>query len=181
VTHTVAPIVEGHGDVAALRVLLGKIAPAIRVARPVRFPKSKLVKVETELVRAVRIAGANIRPGETGLILLLIDGDEDCPAKLAPELLASMNKGARDIHCLVVFAVREFESWIVGGHPDLDIADPEHAGKAKGRIEKINGGLYQQSVDQARLASRIEVDRLRPHSPSFRRFAERIENFVNKP
>ena len=79
----VAPIVEGHGDVQALPVLLRMIDPTLQIARPVRFPRSKLIKQE-HLVRAAAIAAANII--DRGAIFLLIDADEDCAAQLGPEL-----------------------------------------------------------------------------------------------
>ncbi len=127
----VAPIVEGHGDVQALPVLLRMIDPTLQIARPVRFPRSKLIKQE-HLVRAAAIAAANII--DPGAIFLLIDADEDCAAQLGPELERYLSERFPKRLCRVVLAVREFEAWIVGGNPVYGINDADEAGALKERI-----------------------------------------------
>jgi hypothetical protein len=174
VSFTVAPIVEGHGDVAAIPLLIRGLAPAVQVARPVRFPKTRLV-IATELARAVSIARANIRDAAAGLVLLVLDADEDCAAALGPELLKTMRAASGGVDCFVAIAVREFESWIVGGHPDIDVAEPEVAGKPKDRIARVNDGLYKETADQPRFTSAIDPARLRARCRSFRRLVERLE------
>lgn len=171
---TIASIVEGHGDEPSLPVLLRRLVPTARVARPVRFPKTKLLAAEG-LTRAVAIARANIRKGEAGMILVVIDADEDCAAELGPGLLQRVKASAYDVECFVALAVHEFESWIVGGHPELDVEDPESAGKPKDRIAQVNGGRYKETVDQPRFTAAIDPERLRARSPSFRRLIERLE------
>ena len=116
VSFVVAPIVEGHGDVAAVPVLLRRLCPEIPVARPVRFPRSRLIE-EPQLVRAARIAAANIT--ERGAVLLVIDADEDCAAEIGPKLQATLTRAIPQLLCRVGIVVREFEAWIVGGDASL--------------------------------------------------------------
>ena len=169
----VAPIVEGHGDVQAVPVLLRKLNPEVRIAPPVRFPKSKLM-LEADLARAVKIARANIDAPEFGLLLLLLDADEDCPAIEGPRLLQTMRSAAWNVPCFVAFAKREFESWIIGGNSRFGDLDPDAIGAAKARIVQVNGGRYKETVDQAALTSHIDIARLEQCSASFRRLAVRF-------
>lgn len=170
----VAPIVEGHGDVDAVGVLLRYMLPGCRVATPVRLPKSKM-QIESELQKMAAIARSNIRTGEEGLLLLILDADSDCPAELGPKLLRTLTGRFSDVKCYVAVVKREFESWIAGGV--LGVADPEQAGDPKGLVKTANNGVYRESVDQARFASRIDHDLLKQRSASFRRFSEYLSRF----
>ncbi len=81
-----ACIVEGHGEVQAVPVLLRRLASALdptlplQVEQPIRITKSKLLQAR-ELERAVELAARKV--GGAGAILILLDGDDDCPAMLA--------------------------------------------------------------------------------------------------
>lgn len=170
----VAPIVEGHGDVAAVPVLLRRMAPSLLVARPVRFPRSQLV-VEAHLCRAAAIANANI--GERGAILLVMDADEDCAASLGPELEARLADKFPGRTCRVVLVVREFEAWIVGGDPKYQVDDADSAGDMKGRIREALG-LYKETADQPRLIAKSDIDRLTRVSRSFRRLRKVVDGLI---
>lgn len=161
----IAPIVEGHGDVAALPVLLRKIDPTVQVKRPVRFPRSKLL-IQDQLVRAAQIASANIT--HLGAVLLVIDADESCAATLGPELERQLLEALPNRTCRVVLAVREFESWIVGGDPEYGVENPDVAGDLKGRIQQRHG-VYKETADQARLMAVADLSLLEQKSRSFRR------------
>ena len=80
----IQPIVEGHA-VEALPVLLRRLrneieAYAVDFLRPIRRKRSELV-LEQPLRNAVRLA--LLKP-ECQAILIVFDGDDDCPAQLAP-------------------------------------------------------------------------------------------------
>ena len=81
----IQPIVEGHGDVAAFPVLLRRLveeaqAWEVGIGRPIRRRRNQLVqKAEVEL--AVRLA---LLQPDCGGVLILFDGDSDCPAELGP-------------------------------------------------------------------------------------------------
>lgn len=168
-----APIVEGYGDVDAVRVLVSLVAPELRVARPVRQGRGKLTHREG-LRHAVNIAAANITG--PGAILVLFDADHDCAAKLAPTLTAWLADDFPHLTCRVVLAVRGFESWIVGGDAAYGVNDPDHTGDPKRRIETAHG-TYKKTVDQPRYIARADFDRLRANSRSFRKFDKVIEEF----
>lgn len=85
----VAPIVEGHGEVAAIRDLVTRIGLElldgtwIEVAQSFRLDSGKLRKPD-EPAKAIRFQGARVR--ERGGVLVLRDGDDDdigCPVELA--------------------------------------------------------------------------------------------------
>lgn len=169
----IACIVEGHGEVEAVPVLLRRIATALRpgvdlnVAHPIRVPKSRLVRPD-ELERAVELAarGTTSRDG----ILVLVDADDACPAELGPSLLARARLARADRRIAVVIAKREFESWFVaaarsiagrrGLTCDLDPPpDPEGVTDAKGwlRARSEANVSYRETVDQAALVAVFDL------------------------
>jgi hypothetical protein len=87
----IVPIVEGHGEVQAVPELVRRLiaefnpAVAIELARAIRRPRGTLLK-EGGLEDAVRLGALEI--GDHGAILVLLDSEGDCPAQLAPPLLA---------------------------------------------------------------------------------------------
>jgi len=170
-SYVVAPIVEGHGDVAAVRVLIARLAPQLRVARPVRMPRQRLVLPE-HLSRAAQIARANIL--DRGALLLMLDADEDCAASLGPKLQATLMKSVSGCLCRVVLPVREFEAWIVGGTAGFSVDNPDSAGNPKRRIREACNGVYSETADQARLTATADLVRLHAVSRSFRKFEKVI-------
>ncbi|MBW8878244.1 MAG: hypothetical protein JF614_25050, partial [Acidobacteria bacterium] len=93
----VAPIVEGHGEDNAIRILLQRVwmellgGEYIDVLKPLRVSKLKLVQPR-ELVRSVELAVRNLRlrtpvSGDPAMVLILLDADQDAPCLLGPRLL----------------------------------------------------------------------------------------------
>jgi hypothetical protein len=114
----VAPIVEGQGEVACIRILLERIwemlgGEFIQVIQPIRKPRGQLVK-RGILQEAVRSTSIKLRNSSTSrdptLFLILIDADEDCPRDLGPKLLefARETNSVVDIAC--VLANVEYET-----------------------------------------------------------------------
>jgi len=169
----IAPIVEGHGDVSALPVLLRRLAPSLHVKRPVRFPRAQLLQ-HVHLERAVRIASSNIM--DHGGVLLVLDADQDCAARLGPDLEAQLRSLLPQRPSRVVVAVREFESWIVAGGPEYGVSDADAAGSPKRRIRDQHG-VYSEAADQARLIAVADLDLLERNSRSFRRLRRVIDEF----
>ena len=182
-------IVEGHGEVDSLPTLCRRIGSAfidhsrIRVSRPFRISRDKIVK-PGELERAVEFL--RYRVGEDGLIILLLDADDDCPLKLSRELRSRISP---DIRLSVVIANREFESWFLAGITSLrgkhgikkDASftnDPEAVRDAKSEISKlmIDGRCYGPTRDQSALAKELDiVEAIRARS--FRKLKEEIEKY----
>ena len=174
---TLAPIVEGHGDVIALPILLRRMNPALIVKRPVRFPKTKLL-IPEHLQRAAIIAASNIQP--PGAVLLVMDSDEECAATRAAEMVRLLGESLPGHLCKVALAVREFEAWIVGGDDYYAVPDADVAGNLKGRIRQ-RYGVYSETADQPRLIARADLSRLEQSSRSFRHLKSVVKQFVSKP
>ncbi len=199
----VAPIVEGHGEVAAIRVLLDRIwrellgQEFIHVLRPIRRPRSKFIRHSArgleldkdEITRAVRLADSKLQndPLEgAGLILFLLDADEDCPMEVAPRIQNVIADSAANRIALVL-PVIEYESWFVASADSLgDILDvhnvsasviqnPELSRSGKSWIEKRIHGRYSETVDQPRLSARIDLEAVRSRSSSFAKLCRELE------
>lgn len=109
----VLPIVEGHAETESVPVLLRRLG--IPCVRPFRVKRNKIVK-PGELESAITFATMD-RTGVTA-VLVLLDADDDCPAALAPALLERA-RAVSPLPVSVVFAVREFEAWFLGGLESL--------------------------------------------------------------
>lgn len=182
---TIASIVEGDGEVAALPKLLHRIAAELGVAKPMtpspmRVPRGKLA-IAGGIERAVSAAALRV-PGEGG-VLVLLDADDDCPAQLGPELLARAQAARQDKRIGVVLANHEFEAWFLAAAPSLaglhgfpaDFArpgNPEASRDCKGVLTRArpHGQPYKETVDQAPLASIFDMKMAREHADSFDKF-----------
>jgi hypothetical protein len=165
-------VVEGHGEVESLPVLIRKIAQhfdpsiAIDIPHPVRVTKSKLLK-PGELEKAAALAALNAGVG--GGVFVILDSDEDCPAKLGPELLARLRTARSNVPSAVVLAKKEFESWFLASAESLrgcrglpqDLMPPEQPEEIPGAKEwlssRIRDGAYASTVDQASLTSSLDL------------------------
>ena len=104
-------IVEGHGEVAAVPLLIRRIAKSlypnlgINIPHPIRVSRDKVIK-PGELERAVELAARNIK-GQ-GARFVLIDSDDDWPAQLGPALLHRALQVRSNLPIAVVLAKREF-------------------------------------------------------------------------
>jgi Domain of unknown function (DUF4276) len=199
---TIAPVVEGHGEVTALPVLLGRIARELgvyehelKICPPNRISRSKLA-TPAGIVNAVE-QGALRVPGDGG-VLVLFDADDDCPIDLVNTLLASACDARKDKHVGLVVAKREFEAWYLAsaeslagkcGLPD-DFSypgDPEAKRDAKGVLSKAmmqaSGHTYRETVDQQKLAKAFDMAMARERSPSFDKLWRQVESLcgVSQP
>ena len=174
-------IVEGHGECDSVPILIRRIANdldtglKVDVPHPVRVPKSKLLK-PGELERAVELAAMCVETD--GGILVILDSDDDCPAQLAPDLLARTRTARGDLPSAVVLANKEFESWFLAaaqslqGHRGLpeDLEPPGQPEAIRGAKEwlsqRVGTGAYSANVDQASLTSLFDFDLAR-RAPSF--------------
>lgn len=168
----VLPIVEGHAETESVPVLLRRLG--IPCVRPFRVKRNKVVK-PGELERAITLATMD-RAGATA-VLVLLDADDDCPAALAPALLQRA-RAVSPLPVSVVFAVREFEAWFLGGIHSLRgqrgisddasyDADPEQPRGAKERLETLMPGRsYLDTDDQPALAAALDIEEARLRCPS---------------
>jgi hypothetical protein len=170
----IACIVEGHGEVASLPILIRRIAqsvdPALSVdVHIIRVAKSKLLK-PGEVERAVRLAA--MRAGTGGGLLLMLDSDDDCPAQLGPALAARVRTSRSDLPSVVLLANREFESWFLAAAASFGIEAPPEPEVIRGAKEWIERhtptGVYSPSADQPSYTARFDLQQAR-RAPSFDR------------
>jgi hypothetical protein len=178
---TIATVVEGQGEVDALRVVLRRIAETfghwdLDLPTPYRMTRSRLVRPG-----GIEIAVAAVAPriGPRGGVLVLLDADDDIPCQLGPELLSRARQARSDQRLSVVLAKSEFESWFLAaagslagcrGLPDplRGPADPEGIRDAKKWLtDRMAGHPYKPTVDQAPLAARFDLALARAGSASF--------------
>ena len=186
----VAPIVEGHGEVQAVRELVTRIGLElldgtwIDVAQPFRLDSGRMRKPD-ELGKAIRFQAQRI-PGPGG-VLVLRDGDDKdviCPVTLA----SSIKPGAAAGHVAVevVIAWREYESWFLAAvdslhaHPAVRNdarapANPEGKRNAKGELEKLMLESYKETLHQAKFSALVDLKVAKENSRSFRRFVHAVE------
>ncbi len=189
-TPTITCIVEGHGEVRAVPVLLrrlaGEIGQYVVVLPPIRCPKSKIVRGtdtvnEPELRRAIELAALKLPSRESGAVLILLDADDACPAHLGPRIQQSSENIRPDVHIGAVIAKREFEAWFLAdptlwasrpgdSHP---ISDPEAITDPKSRLRR-ELGTYRETIDQPRLAATFDLAAAEAKCDSFRKFRAEV-------
>lgn len=171
----IACVVEGHGDIEAVPIVIRRIAeqnvPAVNVqfTAVIRIPKSKLIK-PGELERAVELA-ARSTSGRGGVVVVL-DSDDDCPAQIGPVLLGRATNARNNLPLAVILAKREFEAWFIAAAESLadraglvaDLqapVDPEGIRGAKEWLtERMRGTRsYSPTLDQPALAQIFDMER----------------------
>ena len=179
----IVSIVEGHGELDAVPILLRRIAAAalpvgaVDVRSPIRVDRRKIVKA-AELERAVELAAR--KAGAGGRILILLDAEDDCPAELAPALLRRARAARGDRAIRVVLAKTEYEAWFlaaadsIAGRHGIDEAatapaDPEAVTGAKEWLTRrmTAGRSYRPTRHQAALTTAFDIDAARRSAPSF--------------
>lgn len=188
----IQPIVEGHGEVSAFPILLRRFVDqagvwSVGIGRPIRKPRNQLVR-ETELRRAVRLA--LIQP-ECTSVLVLFDGDSDCPAELGPVVQEWAAAEAGDVPCEVVIAYKEYEAWFLASIESIQgyrriradaqpHPNPEQPRGAKGQLEARmeRGATYLETTDQPALSARFSLATAYRRSRSFRKLASSFGRLV---
>lgn len=182
---TVAPIVEGHGEVEALPLLLRRLAewqtPNLyaSILPPIRVRKDRFLNNEREFQRHLVLAADKC--GEQGWILLLLDADDDCPATRGAEVLQRAQSYIPYRRISVVFANREYEAWFVAAAQSLHgyrgfslspgyTVDAETIRNAKGWVERQMGGVsYSEVLHQPGFSQRFDMQQAFDGSRSFRK------------
>jgi hypothetical protein len=168
---SVASVVEGHGETAAIPTLIKRIAQSLGI--PVTAPnalrgkRSQLV-TEEGIKRAVSLAAVTVVPPRR--VLVVVDADGECPAELGPRLQAWAQAARADVPCAVVIAKQEYEAWLIAGATGLSSqrglpaaierpVDPEGIQGAKEWITRQmpKGRVYKPTLDQAALTSVFDI------------------------
>jgi hypothetical protein len=182
---TVAAIVEGHGEVAAvpglLRRLLRHYGPSgpLNLPTPIRVPRDRFLNREDEFRRHLLLAAAKC--GEQGWILVLLDADDDCPAELGVSILQRARACVPHRRVSVVLANREYEAWFIAAAASLhgqrgfvfepgQPVDAERGRDAKGWMAKrMAARSYDEIRDQAAFTAVMDLDQAHAGSRSFRK------------
>ena len=190
----IVPIVEGHGEYNSIRILLQRVwsellgGDYVEVVKPIRGSRGRLVQ-SAELSRAVDLAALKLKaaePDERGLVLILVDADEDQPCELGPRLLDEARRHRPDMDISCVVAKVEYETWFVAAARSLvrhlnlaeeEIpADPEDQRAGKAWIQKhFHGFKYSETVDQPAMTSEMDLAECRRRSPSFDKLCRELE------
>jgi hypothetical protein len=183
----IAPIVEGHGELHAIRDLITRIAAELHgtwidVAQPFRLDSGKMRKPE-ELARAIRVQAARVSAAKGGVLVLRDGDDADCPVALASELRPSPDLVTVGVE--VVIARHEYEAWFLAAAESLrshaDIrddatapADPEARRDAKGALEAMMCESYKETRHQVAFSALMDLRAAHDRSRSFRRMVNAV-------
>ena len=125
--------------------------------------------------------------GGSGMVLVLIDADEDAPCLLGPELLAyakEVNVNA-DVAC--VLANVEYETWFVAAAESLSkyldipinqagFQSPEEQRLGKGWVQQhFSGPKYSPTQDQPAMTAKMDLALCRSRSPSFDKLCRELQ------
>lgn len=181
-------IVEGHGEVAALPLLVRRLAVALgcgpgpQLPPPLRVPRGRLVK-RGELQRSIELMARKVGPGQP--LLVVLDADDDCPGQLGPQLLGWASEARSDRSIAVVVARREIEAWFLGSATSLrgrrglplDLTppeDPESVRDAKGWLAERMPTGYSETADQPALTEVFDLQAVREACPSFSKLVKDV-------
>jgi hypothetical protein len=182
----IQPIVEGHGEVPAVPVLIRRLAelmsiPFVEVGAPFRSKRSQLTQKDG--LQTV-IGRAREEPG-CAAILILFDADDDCPKEQAPMLLQWANEAAAPLPCAVVMATKEYEAWFLSSLEVLLQArginpanpydkDPEAKRDAKSELENRFGRdfNYIEKKDQPAFTALTDWELVHQRCRSFRKMSK---------
>jgi hypothetical protein len=188
----IAPVVEGHGEVEAVPVLIRRIGSEIcgrtnlNVLRPIRVPRTKLVK-PLDLRRAVTLADLKLKDvaAERRFILVMFDADDDLACQVGPALLGTIHDERPDLDVALVLAVPEYETWFVAAAPSLtdylDViaveipSNPEAVGAKKAWVRRYFRGSYTETIEQPALTARMDLNLCRSQSASFDKLCRELE------
>jgi hypothetical protein len=194
----VAVIVEGHGENSAVALLLRNLWTFLggehcNVLTPIRRSRGKLLKPDDpDMGNAIQLALRKLAAVGGGLVLILLDAEEDCQrlGSLGPLTLrrAKQLRGDVDIACVIANVM--YETWLVasadslGRYLDLGSIsripdEPEQEKAGKSWIKRyIRSASYSPSIDQARLTSGMDFSLCRMRSPSFDKLCRELESRI---
>lgn len=177
----IQPVVEGHGEVAAVPVLLRRLIIeakilGVDVGKPIRRTRSELA-TEKGITRSILLAHG--KPN-CAAILVIFDGDDNCPAQLGPKVQEWADAAARDTPCAVCIAHREYEAWFLatldsigdkfGGKDVQSHPNPESPRDAKGEIERrMLGKGYKETKHQPAFSAHFRLSDAFKRCRSFRK------------
>ncbi len=186
----IAPIVEGHGEVQAVPLLLRRIleqtAPdaCLRVNPPLRVKAGSFINDKEYFAKYLELAARKAKPHENGSVLILLDCEAGCPGELGPRLTSKAKEVRSDVPVMVALAYREYETWFLAASRSLrgvcglplDLEPPpapESLRDAKAWLSARMSVGYNEPNDQPSFTDRFSFEEASV-VPSFRRFHRKI-------
>jgi hypothetical protein len=188
------PIVEGHGEVEAAPVLLRRLLAEancqhIGVGHPIRRTQSQLRSKEG-IQAGVRLA---LLQPECAAVVILFDGEDNCPKELAASVRAWARAAAAGKPCDIVIAYREYETWFLAaleslrGQYGIPInatapANPESKRDAKGALEEFMppDRAYSETGDQPAMSAGFDMSLAHRRNRSFRKLVKAIGDLLTQ-
>lgn len=186
----IAPIVEGHGEQQAVRRLLARIAKqtapevVLRVNEPIRVKSGSFINDLGYFQRYLALAAAKARQQPLGVVLVMLDCDDECPARLGPSLLARAHECATGVEVVVALAYREYETWFMAAASSLrgvcglaqtatSPQTPEGTRDAKGWLGRQMPNRYDPIAHQLPFTEAFDLQAART-VPSFDRLWRKV-------
>lgn len=190
----VVSIVEGDGEVAALPVLLRRLAQwltpqaQVRLPPPIRVRRDQFLNRHDVFARHLGLAASKC--AQPGWILILLDADDDCPAVLSEQIALRAQTLLPHMQISVVLANKEYEAWFIAAAHSLDgqrgfvvptspLPACETVRDAKNWMSRnIAASKYHEVDDQPAFSARIDLQTARTNSRSFRKLCTEWERQV---
>ena len=186
----IVPIVEGHGEVEAVPLLLRRISTALRpelvpvINPPTRIKASSFLSDEAYFQKYIKLASAKAARGN-GLVLILLDCEDDFPCVVGPQLLRKAQSVRGDVSYLTALAFREYETWFLTAAKSLrgcsglpeDLESPSNPESIRGAKEWLGRHMpnsYDPVIHQAAFTRQFDLEQASRNS-SFGRLKQRIE------
>ena len=192
----IAPIVEGHGEVQALPILLRRLALELAPQVDLRLNHALRVKVTSFLdesgsgyfERYIELAARKARPWPKSCVLILLDCEDLCPAELGPKILQRAENCRPDLTFLVILAHREYETWFLAAAESLrgvgglaaDLNAPanfESIRDAKGWLSERMTSPYNEPSHQPKMTTVFDFNQAR-RVKSFGRGYKKLRDFL---
>ena len=189
-------IVEGHGEVTAAPVLLRRLlwdcaqSYGVDVGNPVIRRTQSQLRREADVRDAVRLALAQ---PDCAAVLVLFDGEDECPVELAALVRGWAQAAAGQIPCEVVIAYREYETWFLAALESLRgrcriaedasaPANPELKRDAKGALEEFmpSGASYAPTIHQQKLSAVFDMSLAHRRNRSFRKLTKAVGDLLQQ-
>ena len=166
----IAPIVEGHGEVQAVPILLRRLAgdamptALLRLNPALRVKAGSFLNDDDYFRRYLELAARKAKAWPNSCVLILLDCEDQCPGKLGPALLKQAKACRSDVTIIVILASREYETWFLAAArslrgvcgPPVDLNppdDPELYRDAKGWLSAKMNQSYNETDHQPRLTA----------------------------
>ena len=189
-------IVEGHGEVTAAPVLLRRLlwdcaqSYGVDIGNPVIRRTQSQLRREADVRDAVRLALAQ---PDCAAVLVLFDGEDECPVELAALVRGWAQAAAGQIPCEVVIAYREYETWFLAALESLRgrcriaedasaPANPELKRDAKGALEEFmpSGASYAPTIHQQKLSAVFDMSLAHQRNRSFRKLTKTVGDLLQQ-